>query len=417
MKEAHPPYKDITNSETFTKAVELLNYEIATAQVKVMAAANAQLLLHYWKMGLYILEIQKKSGWGAKVISKLSDAIRKSNPNKKGYSTRNLTYMCQFAKLYPLNIIQLLSAREAEMSIPDTKAILQTAKEIEEIEFAQEVPAQIGTSTSITQEVPAQIEEIFLKSPIARTNWASHQVLMDSKLSLGIRFWYMLGCPNFGWSSNILDLQIKSGLFQRQILAKKHTNFQRTLPKPQSDLANYLLKDPYIFDITESQKAMDERDIENQLVTHVTNYLLEMGNGFSFVARQKHFEIGGEDFFADLILYNIKLHAYVVIELKARKFKPGDAAQLNFYMNVVNDKLKGEGDNDTIGIVLCQGKSEIMADYVLKGYNQPNGISDYQMSKAIPEELKSTLPTIEDIERELSELQTDKKITSSKEEK
>lgn len=417
MEEALSPYKDITNSETFTKAVELLNYEIATAQIKVMAAANAQLLLHYWKMGLSILEIQKKSGWGAKVISKLSDSIRKSNPNKKGYSTRNLTYMCQFAKLYPLNIIQLLSAREAEMSIPDTKAILQTAKEIEEIEFAQEVPAQIGTSTSITQEVPAQIEEIFLKSPIARTNWASHQVLMDSKLSLGIRFWYMLGCPNFGWSSNILDLQIKSGLFQRQILAKKNTNFQRTLPKPQSDLANYLLKDPYIFDITESQKAMDERDIENQLVTHVTNYLLEMGNGFSFVARQKHFEIGGEDFFADLILYNIKLHAYVVIELKARKFKPGDAAQLNFYMNVVNDKLKGEGDNDTIGIVLCQGKSEIMADYVLKGYNQPIGISDYQMSKAIPEELKSTLPTIEDIERELSELQTDKKITSSKEEK
>lgn len=157
MKEAHPPYKDITNSETFTKAVELLNYEIATAQVKVMAAANAQLLLHYWKMGLYILEIQKKSGWGAKVISKLSDAIRKSNPNKKGYSTRNLTYMCQFAKLYPLNIIQLLSAREAEMSIPDTKAILQTAKEIEEIEFAQELPAQIETLTSITQELPAQI--------------------------------------------------------------------------------------------------------------------------------------------------------------------------------------------------------------------------------------------------------------------
>ncbi len=162
------------------------------------------------------------------------------------------------------------------------------------------------------------------------------------------------------------------------------------------------MKDPYIFDLVGAKEKADERDIEEQLVKHVTRYLLEMGNGFAFVARQKHFQIGNSDFFADLILYSIPLHAYIVVELKATPFKPEYAGQLNFYINVVDDKLRGENDNKTIGLLLCKGKDEVVAQYALTGYDQPIGISDYQLSKAIPENLKSVLPSIEEVEEELT---------------
>jgi len=249
-----------------------------------------------------------------------------------------------------------------------------------------------------------QIENCFNGSPVSKINWASHIALMDSKLPLGSRYWYMKQSVEYGWSSTILKIQVESDLFKRQAENQKVNNFTATLPKPQSDLANYLLKDPYIFDLAGAKERADERDIEAQLVNHITKYLLEMGNGFAFVARQKHFQIGNSDFYADLILYNIKLHAYVVVELKATPFRPEYAGQLNFYINVVDDKLRGENDNKTIGLLLCKGKDEIMVKYALYGYNQPIGVSDYQLSKAIPEELKSALPTIEEVEEELTHL-------------
>ena len=186
-----------------------------------------------------------------------------------------------------------------------------------------------------------------------------------------------------GWSSNALKIQIETNLYSRQISNNKVNNFTATLPAPQSDLANYLLKDPYIFDLAGTKEKADERDIEEQLVKHVTRYLLEMGNGFAFVARQKHFQVGNSDFYADLILYSIPLHAYIVVELKATPFKP-------------------EYDNKTIGLLLCKGKDEVVAQYALTGYDQPIGISDYQLSKAIPENLKSALPSIEEVEEELA---------------
>ena len=181
------------------------------------------------------------------------------------------------------------------------------------------------------------------------------------------------------------------------------------MPAPQSDLANYLLKDPYIFDVAGTKELADERDIEKQLVEHVTRYLLEMGNGFAFVAKQKHFQVGDSDFYADLILYSIKLHAYIVVELKATPFKPEYAGQLNFYMNIVDDQLRGENDNKTIGLLLCKGKDEVVAQYALTGYAQPIGGSDYQLSKAIPENRKSALPSIEEVQEELSQLLDNKK--------
>jgi predicted nuclease of restriction endonuclease-like (RecB) superfamily len=410
----------------FNDFIHAIGSEIEQAQVKLISAANVQMLLHYWKLGHFILFNQKRLGWGGKAIEKISKAIRDKYPEKKGYSPRNLKYMCQFAKQYPLSIINQFIVADKELETPTVAKILSIAKVLNDSEIGQEVPAQIQIANSedntfgqqvvaqiqdisetlavITQQAVAQIENDFISSPVSKINWASHIILLNSNLPLGIRYWYMKQSVEFGWSRNILDLQIESGLFQRQIEKKKVNNFTATLPPPQSDLANYLLKDPYIFDLAGLKERADERDIEEQLVNHVTKYLLEMGTGFAFVARQKHFQIGDKDFYADLILYNIKLHAYVVVELKATPFKPEYTGQLNFYINVVNDKLKGEYDNNTIGLLLCRGKDEIMAQYALEGYNQPIGVSDYQLSKAIPEELKSALPTIEEVEQELTHL-------------
>lgn len=412
--------------KSFEAFVNAIGSEIEQAQVRLISAANAQMLFHYWKMGNYILYHQNLQGWGGKVIKKLALAIRFNYPEKKGYSERNLTYMCQFARSYPLSVLRCFIETDARLSLPNVRNVTDEVLKLNNGQFTQELAAQIQSvdfrELEFTQEVPAQIqnvaktvsaiyrtdigdiEKLFLASPVARINWASQMVMLNSSLPLGVEYWYMKQSVEMGWSSNVLKMQIESKLYERQINSHKVNNFTATLPAPQSDFANYLLKDPYIFDLAGAKERADERDIEEQLVKHVTRYLLEMGNGFAFVARQKHFQIGDSDFYADLILYNIKLHAYVVVELKATPFKPEYAGQLNFYINVVDDKLRGENDNKTIGLLLCKGKDEIVAQYALTGYDQPIGISDYQLSKAVPENLKSALPSIEQVEEELTML-------------
>ena len=410
-----------TNFDAFVHAV---GSEIEQAQVRLITAANAQMLFHYWKIGNYILYHQNLQGWGSKIIKQLAKAIRLNYPEKKGYSERNLTYMCQFARSYPLNVLRSFIDTDARLSVPSIQKVADEVLKLNNGQFTQELTAQIQSTDSqlleFTQEPLAQIqnvaktvsaiyritiediEKLFLASPVARINWASHVIMLNNSLPLGVKYWYMKQSVEMGWSSNVLKIQIETNLYNRQISNNKVNNFTATLPAPQSDLANYLLKDPYIFDLAGAKEKADERDIEEQLVKHVTRYLLEMGNGFAFVARQKHFQIGNSDFFADLILYSIPLHAYIVVELKATPFKPEYAGQLNFYINVVDDKLRGENDNKTIGLLLCKGKDEVVAQYALTGYDQPIGISDYQLSKAIPENLKSALPSVEEVEEELA---------------
>ena len=410
-----------TNFDAFVHAV---GSEIEQAQVRLITAANAQMLFHYWKMGNYILYHQNLQGWGSKIIKQLAKAIRFNYPEKKGYSERNLTYMCQFARSYPLNVLRSFIDTDARLSVPSIQNVTDEVLKLNNGQFTQELTAQIQSTDSqlleFTQEPLAQIqnvaktvsaiyritiediEKLFLASPVARINWASHVIMLNNSLPLGVKYWYMKQSVEMGWSSNMLKMQIENNLYNRQINNNKVNNFTATLPAPQSDLANYLLKDPYIFDLAGAKEKADERDIEEQLVKHVTRYLLEMGNGFAFVARQKHFQIGNSDFFADLILYSIPLHAYIVVELKATPFKPEYAGQLNFYINVVDDKLRGKNDNKTIGLLLCKGKDEVVAQYALTGYDQPIGISDYQLSKAIPENLKSALPSVEEVEEELA---------------
>ncbi|WP_301003378.1 PDDEXK nuclease domain-containing protein [Phocaeicola sartorii] len=392
-----------TNFDAFINAV---GSEIQQAQVRLITAANAQMLFHYWKMGNYILYHQQLHGWGSKTIKQLAKAIRLNFPEKKGYSERNLTYMCQFAKAYPLRALQSFIETDAKLIAPSVERIADEVRYLNDAQFTQEPLAQIHnvarTVSDIYRMEIKDIESVFMASPVARTNWASHVIMLNSSLPLGVSYWYMKQSVEMGWSSNVLKIQIETNLYSRQISNNKVNNFTATLPAPQSDLANYLLKDPYIFDLAGTKEKADERDIEEQLVKHVTRYLLEMGNGFAFVARQKHFQIGNSDFYADLILYSIPLHAYIVVELKATPFKPEYAGQLNFYINVVDDKLRGENDNKTIGLLLCKGKDEVVAQYALTGYDQPIGISDYQLSKAIPENLKSALPSIEEVEEELT---------------
>ena len=410
-----------TNFDAFVHAV---GSEIEQAQVRLITAANAQMLFHYWKIGNYILYHQNLQGWGSKIIKQLAKAIRLNYPEKKGYSERNLTYMCQFARSYPLNVLRSFIDTDARLSVPSIQKVADEVLKLNNGQFTQELTAQIQSTDSqlleFTQEPLAQIqnvaktvsaiyritiediEKLFLASPVARINWASHVIMLNNSLPLGVKYWYMKQSVEMGWSSNVLKIQIETNLYNRQISNNKVNNFTATLPAPQSDLANSLLKDPYIFDLAGAKEKADERDIEEQLVKHVTRYLLEMGNGFAFVARQKHFQIGNSDFFADLILYSIPLHAYIVVELKATPFKPEYAGQLNFYINVVDDKLRGENDNKTIGLLLCKGKDEVVAQYALTGYDQPIGISDYQLSKAIPENLKSALPSVEEVEEELA---------------
>ena len=413
-----------TDKQDLLPIVRAIGSDLEQTQVRVIASANADMLFHYWKVGHFILYLQKKEGWGSKVIDNLSKVIRSKYPEKKGYSRRNIFYMCQFASAYSLEVLKEINKVDGLLTTPTVENVLSLTNELNQIVqqpvaliqasdnqsdiITQQPVAQLGqvseTLSAIYHSDISQIEEIFKHSAIVRTNWASHVILLNSKLPLGERFWYITQAVANGWSRNVLQMQIDTNLFARQIKAKKVSNFSARLPKPQSDLANYLMKDPYIFDMMGLTDKMAERDIERQLVSHITKYLLEMGNGFAFVAQQKHFEVGDSDFYADLILYNIQLHAYVVIELKATPFKPEYMGQLNFYINVVDDTLRGEHNNKTIGLLLCNGGDKVVAQYALSGYDQPIGVSDYQLTKAIPDNLRSALPTIEEVEEELTKI-------------
>lgn len=272
----------------FDAFVHAVGSEIEQAQIRLITAANAQMLFHYWKMGNYILYHQNLHGWGGKIIKKLAQAIRFNYPEKKGYSERNLTYMCQFARLYPLNVLRSFIETDSILSVPNIQNITNEVLKLNSGQFTQELTAQIQStdnqSLEITQEIPAQfqnvaktvatiykikiedIEDLFLASPVARTNWASHVIMLNGSLPLGVSYWYMKQSVEMGWSSNALKIQIETNLYSRQISNNKVNNFTATLPAPQSDLANYLLKDPYIFYLAGTKEKADERDIEEQLV-------------------------------------------------------------------------------------------------------------------------------------------------------
>jgi predicted nuclease of restriction endonuclease-like (RecB) superfamily len=321
-----------------------LKARIHAAQQQAARSVNRELVLLYWQIGRGILERQGREGWGSKVIERLAQDLRNAFPAMKGFSPRNLKYMRAFAQAWP---------------DPD-----------------------------------------FVQGVLAQLPWYHQITLLDKLGSEDQRRWYAAKAIEHNWSRNVLVMQIETRLLERS--GQAITNFADRLPAPLSDLARESLKDPYRLDFLGLGEEAQERAIEDALVQHITRFLLELGAGFAYVGRQVPLEVGGEDFFLDLLFYHLRLRCYVVIELKAGTFKPEHAGKLSFYLSAVDAELKGEHDAPTIGMVLCKSKNKVVAEYALRNIDQPIGVAEYQLTESLPAELQTSLPSIEAIEQALA---------------
>ncbi len=339
--------KDLLPSD-YHAFLATIKIRVQQAQLRAVIAANTELILLYWQIGKAILERQQEEGWGAKVIDHLSADLHAAFPQMKGFSVRNLKYMRAFAEAYP------------------------------DISFVQTVSAQI--------------------------TWSHNTALLDKVKDSQERAWYMQQAIEYGWSLNVLEMQIETGLFHRK--GKALTNFKHTLPELDSDLAQDVLKDPYVFDfITTGSDETKERNLQTALLSHIQRFLLELGIGFTFVGSNYHLVVGLQDFYLDLLFYHIGLRCFVVIELKAGDFRPEYAGKMNFYLTAVDEQIKQPTDNPTIGIILCRGKGDkVVAEYALRDIRKPVGLASYQLTKSLPEALKDKLPDISRLEESLEEI-------------
>jgi len=345
-------------SESYFSFLLEIKSKIKSTRVRTLLKANSEIIILYWEIGKSILEKQKNEGWGAKVIDRLSNDLKDSFPDMHGFSPRNLKYMRAVATVFP------------------------------DSQFVQQIVAQIP--------------------------WSSILTIIDKVKNEKARIFYLQKTLEYGWSKVVLYHQIELRLYERS--GKLDHNFTESLPPLESDMAVKIFKDPYIFDFLGNREMRNEAELESGLTKHVEKFLLELGAGFAFVGRQVHLELGDSDFYIDLLFYHLKLRCYVVIELKAGKLEPGHVSQLNMYMNVVDDVMRHVDDKKTIGLLLVKEKNRIVAEYCLKGINKPIGIAEWeqQLTKSLPEELKLNLPTIEEIESELSsDIQTDNTDTTN----
>jgi predicted nuclease of restriction endonuclease-like (RecB) superfamily len=328
--------------EDYASLLTELKERIRTARLRAAVAVNEELILLYWSIGRDILDRQTAAGWGARVIDRLAADLRRDFPEMTGLSPRNLKYMRAFAAAFP------------------------------EREIVQQV--------------------------VARLPWGHAIKLIESVKSPEQRIWYARQAAEHGWSRNVLAHQIDSDLFARQ--GKALTNFGRTLPAPQSDLAQELIKDPYSFDFLSLGPEITERELEQGLLEHLRALILELGKGFAFVGSQYHLEVGDQDYYLDLLFYHLRLRCFVVVELKIEEFKPEFAGKMNFYLSAVDDQLRHKADAPSIGIILCKGKNEVIVEYALRDSSKPMGVAEYRLSAALPERLQSELPTEADLARE-----------------
>lgn len=332
----------LINTNEYLETVEQIKTEIQAAQYKAAVSVNQEMILLYHSIGEVI---NSHKVWGNRFIDNLAKDIKFAFPNAKGYSVRNLKYMAKFAETYPNR------------------------------QFVQTVSAQIP--------------------------WSHNVAILDKVKDPAQRIWYIKKTAENGWSHSVLIHQIESGLYARQAIAEKVSNFELRLPPPQSELAVQTMKDPYIFDFIPFREDMIERDIERALVQDVTKLLLELGTGFAFLGNQYCINVGGDDFYIDLLFYNLNLRCYVVIELKTGAFKPEYAGQLNFYLSAVDGILKTEQDHPSIGLLLCKSKNDLVAEYSLKDMSKPIGVSEYRITSDLPTELEKQLPSIEDIQKHI----------------
>ena len=321
-----------------------LKGRIHSAQQRATLAVNHELVLLYWQIGRDILARQAAQGWGAKVIDRLAHDLRAAFPDNAGFSPRNLKYMRAFAGAWS--------------------------------------------------------DEAFVQGVLAQLPWYHQLALLDKLADAQSRRWYAAKAIEHNWSRNVLVMQIETRLLERS--GNAVTNFELTLPRQQSDLARESVKDPYRFDFLGLTDEAQEREIEHALVKHVTEFLLELGAGFAFVGRQVLLTVGGDEFFIDLLFYHLKLRCYVVIELKGGKFNPEHLGQLGFYLTAVDAQIKHPQDGATIGLLLCKSKNKVVAEYALRDNARPIGVAEYQLVESLPPELQTSLPSIEQIERELA---------------
>lgn len=330
----------------YTDWLAEIKARVATARQRAVLAANAELMHLYWQIGRDILDRQASQGWGSKVIDRLAADLRDAFPEMKGFSRANLMYMRAFADAWSEN--------------------------------------------EIVQQAVGQLP------------WG-HNVLLITRLKeRELRVRYALQASQEGWSRPTLEIQIKNRLLERQGHAV--TNFGVRLPAPYSELAHETLKDPYLFDFLGLGVEAREREIENALVRHITRFLLELGTGFAFIGQQHRLEVAGDEFFIDLLFYHTRLKCYVVVELKATAFKPEHAGQLNFYLSAVDAQIKTPDDKPTIGLLLCKSQNRLVAEYALSGIDKPIGVAEYELVRALPEPLITSLPTVEQLESELGDL-------------
>ena len=339
----------------YSELLSQIKTRVRAAQIKATLSANAEMIGMYFDVGKMIHQQQTTQGWGAKITKNLANDIKNELPEAKGFSERNLKFMVQFYLEY--------------------KAVFQIGKQ------------PVSQLTQIGKQLVSQIP------------WGHNIALMQKVKNLETRLLYIQQTIAEGWTREVLNTQIKNNWHLRQ--GKGISNFETTLPKLQSQYAQDLMKDPYVFDFLTFTDTFNERELETELVKHLEKFLLELGAGFAFVGRQYHLQIADKDFYIDLLFYNLKLRSYVVIELKKGEFKPEYAGKLNFYCSAVDDLLKHPTDQATIGLILCEDKNQIFAEYALKDINKPIGVSQYELTQALPNNLKGSLPTIAEIEEEL----------------
>ena len=361
----------------YIRLLSQVKQRVRLAQQRAVYAANDEMLRMYWDIGHLLSEAQKQIGWGNGALKRLSADMHNDYPVIKGFSVRNCQCMIQFYNEY-----------NQELTLPK-----------DDLPNTQSPIAQLEETK--TQSSIAQLPKYNFTLPVLHLPWGHNIVLIQRVKDIKARYWYMVQSITNHWTQDYLIDAIKQDYYKRH--GALANNFDVALPQPEAEEVKSMLKDPYLFDMLTFKDKFDERDIELGLVKEVEKFLLEMGTGFAFMGRQYHLEVSGDDYYIDLLMYNTFMHRYMVIELKNTEFMPEYIGKLNFYCSAVDDTLCREGDNKTIGLLLCRTKDKIKAEYALRDINKPIGVSDYELGNLLPKDIRSSLPSIEDIERDLSE--------------
>ncbi|MDR0873862.1 MAG: PDDEXK nuclease domain-containing protein [Prevotellaceae bacterium] len=382
--------KSVLNiDKDYLKWFSEIKTKIRSTQIRAALAANATLIEFYYDLGGMIAEKQSQSAWGDKLVQQLSKDLQAEFPDMSGFSRTNLLYCKQFYLYFQISqhtVSQIVPRIEGQIQVFDN----QDNVIVPQIEGQFNPQFGYGLSFEAAEK---------LRNLVFATPWGHLKEIIGKIKDFRTAIFYLQETQQNAWSRDVLALQIKNGLHTRQ--GKAVTNFSLTLPEPMSDLAQQTLKDPYIFDFLTMSKSYREKDIENQLIRHIAKFMLELGKGFAFVGQQYHLEIADSDYYIDLLFYHIHLKCYVVVELKNTKFVPEYAGKLNFYLSAVDTLLKKDDDKPAIGILLCRDKNNIEAEFALRDIRKPMGVSEFDFTKILPEELKSSLPTIEELENSI----------------